>query len=136
MLLNTQVPLFGLYSIELYHLLQYASSLLGLLVLVYWYRQLARPRPGRFLLERYRPPRAGSCSRWSSSPPERSAPSRAIARTCVSGTFYGLAYLLLTRCLAWFGLLYFSVGALVSVAERFLAGREPPEPEPVSSESP
>jgi hypothetical protein len=57
-------------------------------------------------------------------------------------TFYGLAYLLLTRSLAWFGLLYVLVGTLVALAERFFSRRErrepkaerQPEPRPVRSE--
>jgi hypothetical protein len=135
-LLNAPIPLFGLYSIQLYHLLQYASSLLGLLVLVYWYRELASAAPQkvpagavslttRLVLLALIMVMAGTIGAVQGH--------HAHVR---NGTFYGLAYLLLTRCLAWFGLLYFLVGALVSVAERFLAGREPPEPEPVSSESP
>jgi hypothetical protein len=133
-LLNASIPMFGLINIQVYHLLQYASSVLGLIVLVYWYRELARAAPRELPV----------------APVPLSTRVALLALVVIAavaigsvqslhthvGSFYRLAYLLLTRCMAWFGLAYFIVGAFVALAERFLAGREPPEPAAVRSESP
>jgi hypothetical protein len=136
--LSAPISVFGLYDGQVYHLLQYASSLLGLIVLVYWYRELASAAPGKVP--------AGGVSLTT-----RMVLLAIVAiAACTIGsiqayhshlrlaTIYRMAYLLLTRSLAWFGLLYFVVGTLVALAERFVRRRESPgpqaEPRPVRSE--
>jgi len=129
-ILSAPVSVFGLYDGEVYHLLQYASSLLGLLILVHWYRELAGAAPQKVPV--------GGVSRIMRRVLLAMVVIAAVTIGSIQGyhsyarfpTFYGLAYLLLTRSVAWFGVVYLVVGALVAVAERFFAGREPPEPEP------
>ena len=116
--LSAPVSLFGFYTGEVCHILQYASSVFGLIVLAYWYRQVAAEAPKNV------------------STSEVPLPARLLLLTvvivaaCVVGsvqayhtrfrypTIYGWAYLVLTRSLAWFGLLYVIGGALTSIVER------------------
>jgi len=141
--LSAPVSVLGLYDGQVYHLLQYASSLLGLIVLVYWYRELAGAAPGK-----------APAGRVSLTTRMILLATIAIG-ACTVGSFQALhshlrlptihrmGYLLLTRSVAWFGLLYLVVGMLVALTERFLVGRGPrhaeaerqPEPQPVRSES-
>jgi len=140
--LSAPISVLGLYDGQVYHLLQYASSLLGLIVLMYWYRELASAAPGQVP--------AGGVSLTARRVLLAMVVIAAGTIGSIQGyhshlrfpTFYGLAYLLLTRSLAWFGLLYVLVGTLVALAERFFSRRErrepkaerQPEPRPVRSE--
>jgi len=116
--LSATVNVFGIYTGAVSHVLQYATSLVGLAVIGYWYSLVA-----------------------AESPPEVSNVSdRSVVRwvlLCVVGaaavgmgtltvlrahhempTIYRMFYLLLTRAVAWFMLIYVAVGAVVMWTRR------------------
>jgi hypothetical protein len=112
---------FGWYTGELCHILQYGSSAIGLAVLAIWYRRLPAPA-----LE---PASAGSV---------RTSAGLVLLLVVVAAivigglqaaqyaghaqTIYRIIYLLLTRIIAWFAVLYLAAGTLVMLNRR-------PEPE-------
>jgi hypothetical protein len=108
----------GGYTGSLCHVLQYVSSIVGLLILWIWFRRLPTPRAEQ--------PNAGTMS---------SATRTAIfVVVCAAGAAIGgyraaqalmeglsnyrVMYILLTRSFAWFGLLYFLAGLLVTVSRK------------------
>jgi hypothetical protein len=117
--LNAPVLIFG-WKTELSHLLQYVSSLFGLIVLAIWLRhQLARVPSS---VER-----DSLHARWLLLIGVAAA-ALAIggARGLSSwhdGSYYHLTFLLLTRVIGWFGALYLTAGLAVSINRR-------PQPEP------
>ena len=116
--LSAQVDLFGVYTGEVSHVLQYVSSIVGLVVIAYWYSLVAAQAP----------PEANAAANRSSS--RWLLLLVVIAAAIVVGSFqavrtyheaptvYRLIYLLLTRTLAWFMLLYVVVGALLVSLQR------------------
>jgi hypothetical protein len=110
--LNIQVDLFGLYTGPVCHILQYVTTVLGLLLLWYWYHLVAAEAPPAVS--------AGlKCRRV------RRALLLVIAGAVAMGivhtvraynkfpTVYGVCYLMLTRTTAWFMLLYVVAGAML-----------------------
>ena len=116
--LSEQISVFGLYTGEVSHVLQYASSVIGLAVLGYWYAQVAAEAPPEVRALSG----SGSRARWLIL--SLVAVAAAVVGTLVVRlhhhdlTFYGMAYLLLTRTLAWFVLLYVMAGTLMSLSGR------------------
>ena len=121
--LSAPITLFGWHT-EMNHLLQYLSSAFGLLVVVFWFHGLlARaprpigaellPLPVRRLVLLLVGVTALAIGGW------------AVWRQWYFTSYYHLGYLLLTRTIAWFALLYLMTGLVVVFNRRAL-------PEPVS----
>jgi hypothetical protein len=115
--LDATVDVFGLYSGAVSHILQYVSSILGLLIIAYWYGRAVAQAPAEVKVAANRPRR-------------RRALLLVTVAAIVIGTLhalrgvhplpliYHLAYLLLTRTTAWFMLLYVIAGAIVLRTQR------------------
>jgi len=121
--LSAPVSLFS-YKGELCHVLQYASSVLGLAVLAIWFVLLPVPAP-------------------QSRHPERSAGGPLLLAVLLAGAAavgcfetaehlawhipadYHLFYLLLTRSTAWFALLYTAAGIIITLGRRRAAAAAP-----------
>jgi Domain of unknown function (DUF4184) len=106
----------GPYTTELCHVLQYVSSVLGLVVMAVWYARLPTPRP-------------------SAAAPgaARSAVGPVLLLVAAAGTligsvqavehfrrwhsFYWTIDVLLTRSLAWFAVLYLVAGTIVALEQ-------------------
>jgi hypothetical protein len=117
--LSAPINLFGMYTGEVSHVLQYASSLFGLAVIAYWYSRVAMEAPPEVNTSVTRP-----LWRWILL-------LLVIVGAIAMGSFhavrahhqeltttYRLIYLLLTRTLAWFVFLYMLAGTLVCLAQR------------------
>jgi hypothetical protein len=113
----------GDYTGSLCHVLQYVSSLAGLLIMTIWYLRLPTPR--------IEPPAVGT---MSSSGRTALLMLVAVAGASIGGykaalmamdglSNYRVIYTLLTRSIAWFALLYLLVGLFVSFTRK---------PEPVA----
>jgi hypothetical protein len=104
----------GSYSGLLYHVLQYLSSVFGLVVLAVWYRRL--PVPARVPAEPETP-------RSAAGPVLMLAAAGAILIGAVQATehfghaplIYKTLNILLTRSLAWFAAFYLIAGSLVTL---------------------
>lgn len=116
--LNAPVNLFDLYTGPLSHALQYVSSIVGLLIIACWYRLAVGAAPPHLDVARNRPHR-------------RRVLSGVTVAALVIGTLHALRgvqvtearvyfviYLLLTRTVAWFMLLYILAGTLEVRAQR------------------
>jgi hypothetical protein len=120
--LGASISLLG-WDTEVYHLLQYLSSILGLAVLAYWLRGLllrAREPTDRELL--------GPRTRWLTLmlitiTAVVVGGSHAFHHWDMGSSYYKLGFLLLTRTIAWFAALYLAVGLAVSFNKRVI-----PEP--------
>jgi hypothetical protein len=114
--LSRKVDVFGLYTGSLSHILQYVTTVLGFLVLWYWYRLVAAEAP----------PEVTQVSNRS----RRRALLLVLAGALAMGivhtlraydrypTIYGMFYLVLTRTTAWFLLLYVIGGAMMLRTQR------------------
>jgi len=122
-ILSAPVDVFGLYTGEVSHVLQYASSIFGLLVLAYWYAQVARDAPQTRVEESDRPGLRLLLLVIVVTAAIAIGSIQALHTIHPTSTFYRAAYLLITRTLAWFMLLYVAAGVLVSLTE-------PPQPQP------
>ena len=114
--LSAPITLFGVYTGEVSHVLQYASSVIGLLVLAWWYTLAASEAP-------LTNSRSQSGSRWLLLLLVVVAAAiigtvQALRAHYQIPTFYSMAYLLLTRTLAWFLLLYVAAGTVLMLSER------------------
>ena len=110
--LNNQVDVLGLYTGPVSHILQYVTTVLGFLIIWYWYHVVAAEAPPEF-------------ATGPSRPRQRRALTLVIAGAVAMGivltvrayhtfpTIYGVFYLMLTRTTAWFMLLYVVAGAMV-----------------------
>jgi Domain of unknown function (DUF4184) len=118
--LNSPVDLFG-WETATSHVLQYASSLFGLVVLAVWfYRLVARVPHGR-----HDP--AGAQAQWFLLSLVGAA-ALVIGGTRAlmlwhTGSYYRLEFLVLTRVLGWFCALYLAAGVAVQINRRMI-----PEP--------
>jgi len=116
--LTAPVNIFGVYTGVVSHFLQYVSSIVGLAVIAYWYTRVAAEAPPEVSSGSDR-----SRSRWL-------VLGLVIVAAIVIGTLqalrayhlfptvYHLIYLLLTRTLAWFALLYVVAGAMLLMSQR------------------
>ncbi len=115
--LNAPVNVLDLYTGPLTHVLQYVSSVMGLLIIAYWYQLAAAQAP----------PDLSAANR-----PHRRRMLLLVAVAAIAiGTLHALHgvqfpvasvyfvfYLLLTRTVAWFMLLYIIAGSLEVLARR------------------
>lgn len=115
--LNAPVNVLGLYTGPLTHVLQYVSSIMGLLIVAYWYRLAVAQAPTD----------PGAADR-----PHRRRMLLLVAVAALAiGTLHALhgvsfpvtsvyfvIYLLLTRTVAWFMLLYIIAGSIEVFARR------------------
>ena len=120
--LNEPVDVFGLYTGALNHILQYATTVLGLVLLGYWYHLAAAKAPPELAMDPDRPQLRRALLLVIAA-----AVAMGIVHT-VRGysrfpTVYGMCYLMLTRTTAWFMLLYMVAGAVVLRTRR-------PQPQP------
>lgn len=107
----------GWYTGLVCHVLQYVSSVAGLLVLLIWYRHLPAPE--------IEPANAGpvhSHARWMlllvSAVAAVMGGFQALQAALHSQTNYRIIYLLLTRSIAWFAVLYLIAGTLVMLSRK------------------
>jgi hypothetical protein len=107
----------GWYTGMLCHVLQYVSSVAGLAVLIIWYRRLPAPVIG--------PADAGtmhSYARWMlllvSVVAALMGGFQALQAALHAQTNYRIIYLLLTRSIAWFVVLYLLAGMLVMLTRK------------------
>jgi|SRR5579863_3259419 len=114
--LNAPISLFG-WEMTVTHLLQYVSSVFGLVVVALWIRGVLRrtppPAQGDILAPRVRRPilvlivaaaiLAGALLTW---------------RAWSAAGYYHLGYLMLTRTIAWFMTLYLAAGLLATINRR------------------
>lgn len=120
--LNAPVSLFG-WNTEVFHLLQYLSSIFGLAVLAIWLHRLLLSVPASRLSE----PRTRA-NWFLLAMIVAAALAVGGARALILwhlGSWYHLAFLLLTRVISWFVFLYFCAGTAVLINRRLV-------PEPVS----
>ena len=119
--LSAPVSIFG-WDTSTSHLLQYLSSVLGLLVLAIWFRKGLLVAPPAVAADQSR-----SRARWLVLAVIAAASvligiSRALLEWDAT-SYYHLAYLLLTRTISWFAALYLAAGILALLTRRL-------EPEP------
>jgi hypothetical protein len=121
--LSAPVSVLG-WNTELTRLLQYMSSLFGLVVLTVWFMRLVRAAPTRLCNDTGR-----EGAQWF-----------LLCLICIAalaigstralmlwhqGSWYRLTFLMLTRVISWFALLYFTAGIAVMINRRMV-------PEPVA----
>jgi Domain of unknown function (DUF4184) len=105
---------FGGYTGSLCHVMQYVSSIAGLLILWIWFRRLPTPP-----VEAPVPGTMSSSARTAILVLVCAAGAalggyRAMRAILESESYYRVIYTLLTRSFAWFALLYFVAGLLVT----------------------
>jgi Domain of unknown function (DUF4184) len=120
--LTTPVSVFG-WDTATSHLLQYLSSVFGLTVVAVWFRYLLLRVPKAISDDPTRP-RASWLTLVTVS---FAALAIGVSRALLAwhGSYYHLEYLLLTRIIAWFVLLYFVAGVVTVLSRRLV-------PEPAS----
>jgi hypothetical protein len=127
--LSAPITVFG-WDMVVYHLLQYLSSVFGLLVLAFWLRHMLKRVP-----EPAQPAPISPRTRWIV------LLSICAAAFVIGGfhalkvwhppSYYRLSYLLLTRVIAWFAVLYLGTGLAVMFGK--LRSGNPPHPAPSRS---
>jgi len=119
--LSAPVSIFG-WDTETSHLLQYVSSVFGLVVLAVWFWTLVRRVPEARIADQ-----AQQRARWLVLAMIVFASLLiGISRAFLAwhtGSYYRLGYLLLTRTIGWFAVLYLAAGLVALVSRRL-------EPEP------
>jgi hypothetical protein len=120
--LSRSVTVLG-HTSEMAHLLQYVSSVAGLVLLLVWYRSCVSALPAS-----------------SKARPEDRSRAQVLAGVAVAALIIGVAHalgpahgqaiyrvasLLLTRTIAWFGLLYLAAGTVMSLLHRKSARMAP-----------
>jgi hypothetical protein len=125
-----QIPLLGervtigWYTGEIYHILQYLSSALGLTILVLWYRRLPVP-PGALAGQDARRAHAGPALLLIAGAALLIGGVEALHYYSHSeGAVYQTLDVLLTRGIAWFVLLLVFAGAVVTLEHRAASARQ------------
>jgi uncharacterized protein DUF4184 len=115
----------GWYTGEIYHILQYLSSALGLTILALWYRRLHVP-PGALAGDDTRRAHAGPALLLIAGAALLIGGVEAQRYYSHSvGAVYQTLDVLLTRGIAWFVLLLVLAGAVVTLEHRAAAARHP-----------
>ena len=127
--LSAPVSIFG-WDTETSHLLQYLSSIFGLMVLALWFRSLLIRVPRSVAADSSRP----GAQWWLLSLIALVSVTIGVYhgwlawQTNPGMSYYRIAYLLLTRSIGWFVALYLLAGILVSVSRRRRPGLRPESP--------
>ena len=121
--LSAPISLFG-WDTATSHLLQYVSSVFGLVVLAIWFRSLVVRVPAAIIEDQSRPRASWLVLTVISLASVLIGVSRAYLAWHAS-TYYHLGYLLLTRTIGWFTVLYLAAGVVTLLSRRL-------EPEPAS----
>jgi hypothetical protein len=121
--LSAPVSLFG-WDTATSHLLQYISSVFGLVVLAIWFRSLVIRVPATIVEGQAWPRASWLVLTMVSVISVLIGVSRAYL-AWHSGSYYHLGYLLLTRTIGWFVVLYLAAGLVTLLSRRL-------EPEPAS----
>jgi hypothetical protein len=119
--LNAPVSLFG-WDTATSHLLQYVSSVFGLVVLAFWFRGLLARVPAAVAEDQSRPRASWLLLVTISLVSLLIGVSKAYF-AWNSGSYYHLGYVLLTRTIGWFVVLYLAAGVVTLLSRRL-------EPEP------
>src|SRR3569833_910506 len=116
--LSAPVSIFG-WDTETSHLLQYLSSIFGLVVLALWFRTLLNRVPPKVATDQSRPGAQWWLLELIGVTSLASGLSRAWLAWQVGGSsYYRLSYLLLTRSIGWFVALYLVAGIIVMLSRR------------------
>jgi uncharacterized membrane protein YfcA len=126
--LSAPVSLFG-WDTETSHLLQYLSSVFGLVVLGLWFRSLLKRVPAKAATD----PSPPGAHWWLLVLLGLASLSIGGSRAFLAwhagvGTYYRLAYLLLTRTIGWFAALYLTAGIIVLLTRRRRPALRPESP--------
>ena len=121
--LSAPVSLFG-WDTAVSHLLQYVSSVFGLVVLAIWFRRLLVRVPVTVAEDQSRPPASWRLLVMIAFVSLLIGVSKAYL-VWNSGSYYHLGYLLLTRTIGCFAVLYLAAGVVTLLSRRL-------EPEPAS----
>jgi hypothetical protein len=121
--LSAPVALFG-WDTAVSHLLQYVSSVFGLAVLAIWFRGLLVRVPAAVAEDQSRPPASWLVLVVISFVSLLIGVSKAYL-AWNSGSYYHLGFLLLTRTIGWFAVLFLAAGVVTLLSRRL-------EPEPAS----
>jgi hypothetical protein len=119
--LSAPVTVFG-WDTATSHLLQYVSSVFGLVVLAFWFRSLVLRVPAAVAEDQSRPPARWLVLGMISLASVLIGVWRAYLAWHAS-SYYHLGYLLLTRTIGWFAVLYLTAGIVMMLSRRL-------EPEP------
>ena len=119
--LNAPISVFG-WDTEVAHLLQYVSSVFGLGVLAIWFRSLLGRVPARVVEDQSRPRASWLVLGLVMGASLLIGVSRAYS-AWHAGSYYHLGYLLSTRTISWFVVLYLAAGVVTLLSRRL-------EPEP------
>src|SRR5882724_13372077 len=119
--LSAPISLFG-WDTATSHLLQYVSSVFGLVILAIWFRSLVVRVPEAVVQDQSRPRASWLVLTVISITSVLIGVSRAYLAWHAS-TYYHLGYLLLTRTIGWFAVLYLAAGVVTLLSRRL-------EPEP------
>jgi len=115
--LSAPVSLFG-WDTATSHLLQYVSSVFGLVVLAVWAWMLLKRVPRSVTLDSSRPRANWLVLCMVATSALLIGVSRAFLSWHSGSTFYHLGFLLLTRTIGWFAVLYLLAGALTVLSRR------------------
>ena len=117
--LSAPVSIFG-WDTETSHLLQYLSSVFGLVVLVLWFRTLLKRVPDQVATDSSRPGAQWWLLALLAFGSLAIGGSRAWAawNSGITISYYRVAYLLLTRTIGWFVALYLVTGIIVLLSRR------------------
>jgi hypothetical protein len=119
--LSAPISVFG-WDTETSHLLQYVSSVFGLVVLALWFRSLLVRVPARAIEDQSRPRANWLVLAMITFASLLIGVSRAYL-AWHANSYYHLGYLLLTRTIGWFAVLYLAAGVVTLLSRRL-------EPEP------
>lgn len=119
--LSAPISVFG-WETETAHLLQYVSSVFGLVVLAIWFRRLVVQVPAAVIEDQSRPRANGLVLAMITLASVLIGVSRAYL-AWRAGSYYHLGFLLLTRTIGWFAVLYLAAGIVILLSRRL-------EPEP------
>jgi hypothetical protein len=115
--LNAPVHVLGIYTGEMSHVLQYVSSIVGLVIVGYWYKRAVQAAPPEVIAAADRPRRRRMLAVVIVAAIAIGT-VHAVHGAHPTPTVYRMLYLLLTRIVAWFMLLYVLAGALLVFRQR------------------
>ena len=119
--LSAPISVFG-WETETAHLLQYVSSVFGLVVLAIWFRRLVVRVPAAAIEDQSRQRASWLVLAMIALASMLIGVSRAYL-SWRAGSYYHLGFLLLTRTIGWFAVLYLAAGVVTLLSRRL-------EPEP------